>query len=196
MSDGGRGFGRAVVIVSGTAVSHDGKRMARREPYNPGQWQVERERSQIQNRRPNPTTDRTVPVASVIPGIMKTLGLESQLWLDRLAEEWPELAGKAVAMHTRPGRVQKGNLVVFVDSSVWLNELSRYGKGPMLAGVQKRFGADKIKSVSFLLDPEGGRSQRSSAFASSPSLGATADKAVRGQGAEDKDPGSRSGSGR
>jgi len=129
--------------------------MKKREGYNPGRWQVERERSQIGLHKPPPPFDRTAAVGSVIPGVMKRLGLDVDAWLEELGGEWAALVGTAVAQHARPGRVQKNNLIVFVDSSVWLNELARYGKDEMLANLQKRFGRDKIRSMSFQLDPDG-----------------------------------------
>ena len=131
--------------------------MGARQTFNRGRWQVERERCQIPHRVPLPNLREADSVADVIPVLMKRLGLEDQQWMDRLAEEWPKLVGAAVARHTRPGRVQRENLVVFVDNSTWLSELARYGKDPMLANLQKQFGNDRIKSVSFQLDPDEGR---------------------------------------
>ena len=128
--------------------------MGRRQIFNPGRWQVERERCRIPHRVPSPDFRDPVSVANVIPVLMKRLGLEDQHWMDRLVKEWPALVGDAVAKHTRPGRVQKENLFVFVDSSVWLNELVRYGKDAILANLRKHFGDGKIKSVSFQLDPD------------------------------------------
>jgi predicted nucleic acid-binding Zn ribbon protein len=136
-----------------------GGNMAKRQVYNPGRWQVERERAQIGLRKPPPAFDRTAAVGSVIPEVMKRLGLEVDAWLGELGEEWTALVGSAVARHTRPGRVRRNNLIVFVDSSVWLNELARYGKDEMLANLQKRFGRDNIRSLSFQLDPDGDRGQ-------------------------------------
>ena len=66
---------------------------------------------------------------------------------------WPDVAGPAVAKHTRPGRLERNTLVVFVDSSAWLNDLLRYGQKLILEKLQKKFGADKISAVRFLLDP-------------------------------------------
>lgn len=128
--------------------------MGKPESFTPGRWQVERERSRIPSRTPLPASREADPVANVIPALMKRLGLEDQQWMDVLAAEWAALVGEAVARHTRPGRVQRDNLVVFVDNSAWLSELARYSRGPMLANLQKRFGKDKILSVSFQLDPD------------------------------------------
>ena len=114
---------------------------------------MERERGRIAQKEPLPEAGGATVVAKIVPEVLRRLGLEDQEWLGQLGDEWSKLAGDAVAKHSRPGRVQQGNLVVFVDSSVWLSELARYGKAVLLANVQKRFGNERIKSVSFQLDP-------------------------------------------
>ncbi len=126
--------------------------MARRPKFNRGQWQLARERLRISDRAP-PPPDRIVRAGQLIPGIMKSLGLEEQHWLTELADKWPALAGDTLASHTRPGRVAGDRLTVFVDNSAWLNELKRYGKQKHLANVQQEFGA-KIKSLEMRLDPD------------------------------------------
>ena len=89
---------------------------------------------------------------------MKQFGLEQRLWQNRLAEEWESLVGPQVAGHTRPGRIERKVLYVFVAHSAWLSELQRYGqKQQMLANIQARFGADRIKDLRLRLDPDAGR---------------------------------------
>jgi len=85
--------------------------------------------------------------------ILKRIGLGEQHWMAALAEQWETLVGADVARHTRPGRVDRGTLFVFVDSSVWLSELVRYGSDEILAKLQKRFHKNRIRSVRFQLDP-------------------------------------------
>jgi len=94
-------------------------------------------------------------ISQIIPGLMKKFGIEEQHWLTVLEKEWSDIVGKAVAKHTRPSRLEKRKLVVFVDSSVWLNELVRYSRGKILANLQKRFGQDKVRSIAIQLDPDG-----------------------------------------
>jgi predicted nucleic acid-binding Zn ribbon protein len=84
---------------------------------------------------------------------MKQLGLDNQHWLEMMSDEWPGIVGADVAKHTRLGGFQNKNLTIFVDGSVWLNELVRYGRDKMLASLQKRFGADRITTVTLRLDP-------------------------------------------
>jgi len=118
-----------------------------------GRWQVARERFHIEGAYPPASDVEPHAIGDIIPLIMKKLGLDQQHWLAVLAEEWPSLVGDAVAAHTRPGRFENKVLTVFVDSAVWLNELSRYGRKKMLENLQKRFGADRIADVRMQPDP-------------------------------------------
>ena len=101
----------------------------------------------------SPEKDEATP-ADLIPGLMKRIGLDSSLWLQELEAEWGTLVGEALSKHTRPGRVDQGRLTVFVDSSVWLNELARYGQKELVDKLQERFGRAKIRKVTFSLDPD------------------------------------------
>lgn len=100
-----------------------------------------------------PEQDRIDHVDAVIPGLMRKIGLESPHWVEKLEGAWPDIVGVAVAKHTRPGRMENAKLTVFVDSSVWLSELSRYGRREILAKLQERFGARRIRNLSLQLDP-------------------------------------------
>ncbi|MCX7591737.1 MAG: DUF721 domain-containing protein [Kiritimatiellae bacterium] len=109
-----------------------------------------------------PTTgvDPTRRISEVISRLMARMGLEQDLWLSELTNEWPGLVGEVVARHTRPGQLIGRTLVVFVDSPAWLNELHRYGRAEMLANLQKRFGMERIQAVRLRPDPDVGRQQR------------------------------------
>jgi predicted nucleic acid-binding Zn ribbon protein len=127
----------------------------RRRVLNSGRWRVERERHRLADPAP-PTRETEVLVGKVIPGLIKRMGIGDELWLRELEDRWPELVGPAVAVHTRPGRYEKGALIVFVDSSGWLNELKRYAQKEMLNRLQERFTTSKIRWLRLDLDPECG----------------------------------------
>ena len=129
----------------------------RRKTFNRGKWEVEKERHHLNDAAPPDARQDPTNIAGFLAQAMKKLGLEGDHWLDVLQAEWPKIVGEAVAKHTHPGRFEKRRLTVFVDSSTWLNELSRYGQKAMLANIQKRFGKGRIGSVYFQLDPDGGR---------------------------------------
>lgn len=97
--------------------------------------------------------DGGIPLAKLIAPLIKNLRLEETRDVNHLQERWEATLGKAVAAHTRPGTLNHGELVVYVDSSPWLSELKRYASREMLANLQKAFGPDSIRSVRLQLDP-------------------------------------------
>jgi len=126
----------------------------RGNPWTPGRWRVNRERLHLPDARP-PKRGGPARIDAVIPNLMRKLGLHEQHWLSVLDQEWSTIVGDAVAKHTRPGRFVRHRLIVFVDSSVWLNELARYGRSQVLAKLQERFGKERIRDLSLQLDPDG-----------------------------------------
>lgn len=96
------------------------------------------------------------PIDGIVGKVMKRLGLENQHWLAVLEGEWEAIVGASVAAHARPGRVERGRLTVFVDNSVWLSELSRYGRDKILENLQAKFGKGKIQSIGLQIDPDRG----------------------------------------
>jgi predicted nucleic acid-binding Zn ribbon protein len=125
--------------------SHAGKRGSR--------WEIQRERCRL-DAGVSSNPERLEPVSGVLSRVLKNLGLKDQVWLMELAAAWPEMVGPVVASHARPGRVSRGELHVFVDSSVWLFELQRFGQKQFLEKVWALFGTDRIRSVRFVMDPE------------------------------------------
>jgi hypothetical protein len=119
-----------------------------------GQWEVHCQRCRL-NRAPQPPTESDGgAIGESLSGLMKGLGLDSQHWVATLSNEWGDIVGAAVGKHTRPGRLDGSQLCVFVDSSVWLNELKRYGAKQILQNLQSRFGANRIRNIRLQLDPE------------------------------------------
>jgi hypothetical protein len=120
-------------------------------PYSRGRWAVERERCQLTGNPPAP--ERAARLPDLLDGVMKSLRLDYQFWMQKLAADWPDLVGEQVARRTRPGSLQRRTLVVFVENSVWLGELNRM-RATMLANLQARYGAERIRSLRLQLDPE------------------------------------------
>jgi len=119
-----------------------------------GQWEVYCERCRVDRSPQPPTRSEGVAIGESLPDLMKGLGLDSEHWVETLSREWSEIVGSAVAKHTRPGRLDGCQLSVFVDSSVWVNELKRYGAKEMLQNLQARFGAGRIRNIRIQLDPD------------------------------------------
>ena len=121
---------------------------------NPGRRRLACERFRLTPEDLPAGHEEIAPIADILPLLMKKLGVEDRSWMERLTEEWALLVGKDLAVHARPGRLENMSLVVFVDNSVWLSELSRYGRRQMLSILQKRFGAERIRSIVLQLDPD------------------------------------------
>ena len=124
-----------------------------REREDKSRWQVERERHHILRDRP-PQPDRSASIESVVTTVVKGMGLDQRFWEQTLITDWESLVGPQVAKHARPGRLERKVLHIFVDHPAWLSDLSRYGQKQVLANLQKRFGAEKIKGIRLQLDPE------------------------------------------
>jgi hypothetical protein len=120
-----------------------------------GAWQTQRERFHLTEPLPPPPQPKDTKPADLVPAIMKKLNLESHVWEQALIDDWEKIVGPQVAAHTRPGRIQYGILHIYVENSMWLNELSRYSKDSLLNALQERFDAKRIRNVRLQLDPGG-----------------------------------------
>jgi hypothetical protein len=127
--------------------------MPRRPKYDKGRWRIERERCRIPFHIPESPRPEKETIGDVIPDVMRRLKLEGLHWTMRLADEWAGIVGPAVAAHTRPGQVQGKLLVIFVDSSAWLNELRRFHEPQILKNVQEYTGKDHITKIRLQVDP-------------------------------------------
>jgi len=126
----------------------------RKRKYNHGKWAVQKERLHVSGPPPAPRSDAHA-IGDLVPNVMRSFGLEARVWESQICSDWTELVGEQVANHTRPGRLDNGCLYIFVSSSAWLSELMRYGKIEIEKKLQQRFGANKIRSIRFQLDPDG-----------------------------------------
>ncbi len=129
----------------------------RRRREDPVRWMVARERFQLPDMEP-PAAEPDVAVQDIVKEIFKSIDVRRQpALLDQVREAWHELAGPGAATHARPGYLDRQTLVLFVDSAVWLDELVRYERPRLIGALQDRFGADRIRNLRFLNDPDGGR---------------------------------------
>ncbi len=114
---------------------------------------MDRERYQLPPDAVPPAPENTHSLAEYVERLLKQLDLDERLWTAQLLEEWSALVGEQMAAQTRPGDLEEGRLIVFVSHSMWLNELQRYSGRVMLKKLQDRFGAQRIRSITFKLDP-------------------------------------------
>jgi len=114
---------------------------------------VERERCAIPYWTPPPAFRDAEPVDGAVLRVMGGLGIRAEAFGTDVAERWTDVVTGPIAQHTRPGGLDGTRLVVFVDNSVWLSELSRFGKKKLLERIQKVWGADRIQDITLRMDP-------------------------------------------
>ena len=93
-------------------------------------------------------------LGDAIRAILKRVDLPSRGWLEQLTRDWAKIAGPEVATHTRPARMERDALVVFVDSSVWIDELSRRGRHILLQNILRQPNTRAVKRLMFRLEPD------------------------------------------
>ncbi len=131
-----------------------GARQGRRARVDPGRWLLERQRFGLPpNVRPRPP-DRMVPIRSLIPRLMERIQESTHLHVEEIQRIWPETAGPSIAGHARPGALEKGTLIVFVDHSMWLSEIQRNHARTLLQRLQAAYPQGSIRRLAFRLDPD------------------------------------------
>jgi len=89
-------------------------------------------------------------LGEVVPGVLRDLGLDRELEIQRLLDVWPELVDEKIASHTRATALERGVLVVVVDSPIWMTEL-RFLKGLLLKRLAPRCRTGMVRDIRFVL---------------------------------------------
>ena len=93
-------------------------------------------------------------VSSVLARVLRKFDLEGELHGWRAVEEWPQLVGPRLARHTRAVSFREGTLIVEVEGSAWMHELS-FLKRDVIREINHRLGSERIRDVRFVM-PRGG----------------------------------------
>jgi len=93
--------------------------------------------------------ERARTPASLIPKLLKEMGLERRRAEAEIVRVWNHLIDPTLTAHAQPTGIRKGTLFVSVDSSVWLDEIVRYRRREILDRLQHSFGRDLIVRISF-----------------------------------------------
>lgn len=64
----------------------------------------------------------------------------------RLRARWAELVGDQIALHTEPERINRDRLIVRVDNSAWLTQLSFF-RGQIAGKVNSWLGEERVREV-------------------------------------------------
>ncbi|MDO9557654.1 MAG: DUF721 domain-containing protein [Coriobacteriia bacterium] len=66
----------------------------------------------------------------------------------KAVQVWPEVAGSEIVKHTRGFAMREGELVVFVDSPAWANELTLMAER-LREGINSRIGQNSVRGIRF-----------------------------------------------
>lgn len=94
--------------------------------------------------------EKPVALADVLAASRGSAALRSRMKEWRLLDRWQGLFGDSIAAHARPARWEKGTLIVRVEHSGWMQELS-FLKAQMTERLQQEFPASGIKAIRFEL---------------------------------------------
>jgi len=87
------------------------------------------------------SNSRFEAIGSLVPRVMRDLGLTETARVMRIAERWDEAVGPEIADHCRPTALRGGVLEVTVDSSVRCQEI-QLAKPRILAALRRVLGGD------------------------------------------------------
>ncbi len=85
---------------------------------------------------------------TIVPAVMKRLGLHQRLWESQLFERWPEIVGEFNARICQPTALRNGRLIISVPHSAHIQEL-RPHKALFLRKIQEHFGKTAVRDISF-----------------------------------------------
>jgi len=87
-------------------------------------------------------------IDSIVKSIIEKLDKKSNPSSTDIERVWKEVAGEKISSHTKPASLRKKKLIINVDSSSWLYELT-LKKNEFLANLKRGLGEDKIEQLQF-----------------------------------------------
>ncbi|MBI4690748.1 MAG: DUF721 domain-containing protein [Nitrospirae bacterium] len=83
---------------------------------------------------------------SLLAPLIRNLGIEDAVRLERIREEWQNIFERPISFHTSPSSLREGELLISVDSPVWLQQLGFYKEA-----IIKKLHGFGVKTVRFKL---------------------------------------------
>jgi len=87
-------------------------------------------------------------IEDLVKGVIKELSKKGRLSAEEIAAVWASAVGDAAAKHTKPIAFRRSDLVVHVDDSGWLYELSTK-KRDILKKLEGKLKNRKLKNIRF-----------------------------------------------
>lgn len=117
-------------------------------------WELERERFQLEDTFPPSVMRDPDKLDSKIDAALKMLKVEYNVVQDGVASNWKNIARADYAAHSKPGEFNEstGALVIYVESTLWLSQIRRYGERNLTQRIQSNF--PQVKKLIFKLNPK------------------------------------------
>jgi hypothetical protein len=65
-------------------------------------------------------------LGGLLPPLLKGLGIEEGVRFEGIKRDWTSIFREPLSLHMCPSRLQNGELLIHVDSTVWLHQISFY----------------------------------------------------------------------
>jgi predicted nucleic acid-binding Zn ribbon protein len=85
----------------------------------------------------------------VMQPLLDRLDTGGQFGIVRLAREWPDIVGEAIARRTQVVSLKFHTAVIKVSGAMWIQELNLM-KAQIMARVRERVGADTVRDLRFV----------------------------------------------
>ncbi len=90
--------------------------------------------------------NRVEKISALLDKVLASSGLGGRLKEYRVFGQWERIVGKVIARHARPLSLRGKKLIVQVDSSAWMQQLSQL-KPEILEKANRSLGQDAVKSI-------------------------------------------------
>ena len=91
---------------------------------------------------------KATPISEVLKSVFTDLENRKLSSQEEIESLWKSLVGDMGFKHSRPSTLKKSVLMVKVDSSIWMQELSMR-KRQLLKGLKRDLGKDRISEIQF-----------------------------------------------
>lgn len=85
-------------------------------------------------------------INSLLGPIFRELGIEDRLAIESIRSEWRNIFNEPLSLHTYPVELTSGELLINVDSPVWLQQLKFFKQD-----IIKKLAGHNVKTIRFKL---------------------------------------------
>ena len=97
---------------------------------------------------PRKKKTQMIPLAQALEGVIERSRTFKDLDLFQVWDFWTQAVGEEVARHAQPAAFRGGRLLVYVDSTVWAQEL-QFFKGEIIGRLNAKLGQSAVSEIRF-----------------------------------------------